>query len=141
MTLLLRLGTERVAIPLGAVREIATAVAPTRLPTAPAAVLGLFSLRGELMTLLDLAVLLGFGPQGERASHAVVLETSHGTGALAVPELPQLAELGSQMAPAERPATLGAYSVGASTGDGLDDGAFAVLLDVDALFAPDRIAG
>lgn len=139
MTLLLRLGSERVAIHLSDVREVVSAPAPTRLPTAPPTLLGLFNLRGEVMPLLDLAVLLGYGPRSDPPSHAVVLESVHGTGALAVPALPQLAELGDQMAEPEHPATRGAYAVTQQTGDPVDSSQFAVLLDVDALFAPERI--
>jgi hypothetical protein len=39
----------------------------------------------------------------------------------------------------EHPSTLGAYALGPDGGDGTEGGTFALLIDVNALFAPERI--
>jgi purine-binding chemotaxis protein CheW len=53
------LGGERYALPSAHVREVAAAPALARLPGAPAFVLGLANLRGEVVDVLDLRPFLG----------------------------------------------------------------------------------
>jgi len=56
--LLVRVGDERVALPLGAVREVVDAPTLLPVPMAPAAVRGQLALRGQHIPVLALAVLL-----------------------------------------------------------------------------------
>jgi len=73
------------ALPLTAIREIATTRPPTRLPECPPAVLGLANLRGTILLVLDLRPLLGYGPTtGSPAQRLLVLEDRVGPTALAV---------------------------------------------------------
>ncbi len=70
-------GAQRFALELTAIREIVPAHAATRLPGSPAWVLGLFNLRGLVLTVIDLASRLGLEP-GPAAS-VVVLEVDDRT--------------------------------------------------------------
>jgi purine-binding chemotaxis protein CheW len=64
----------RYACSLDAVREIVSFRVGTRLPGAPAHVVGLINLRGRLLTVVDLAVFLGGRDAGEaRAAGSIVL--------------------------------------------------------------------
>jgi len=56
---LLPVGADLYAVPMGWVREVVAVPPPTRLVTAPPLVLGLFNLRGQIVPLLDTAALLG----------------------------------------------------------------------------------
>jgi purine-binding chemotaxis protein CheW len=60
------------ACELGAVREIVTSRAATRLPGAPDWVRGLINLRGTLVTVVDLAVRFGGADSGPSKSIVVV---------------------------------------------------------------------
>lgn len=64
-------GGRRFAWELTAIKEIVPARAVTRLPGAPAWVLGLLNLRGLVLTVIDLPGLLGL-PSGAGASFVVV---------------------------------------------------------------------
>ena len=65
----------------------------TPLATAPAVVLGLFNLRGEIVPLFDTAALLGVGHR-HAGRFAAVVHTAHGPAALAATGFPQRADLG-----------------------------------------------
>ncbi|MDQ1734444.1 MAG: purine-binding chemotaxis protein CheW [Pseudonocardiales bacterium] len=130
-TVLLPVGADLYAVPIGWIREVLAAPAITRLVTAPAVLLGLMNLRGEIVPLLDTAALLGVGTVGT-GSFAAVMHTSHGPAALAVSGLPQRAELGSPTGPSELPGTAGTYRL---------DKRVAVLLDLAVLLTPERIGG
>jgi chemotaxis signal transduction protein len=70
-----RLDAHWLALPTTAVREVAPARPPTRLPECPPAVLGLSNLRGTILVVLDLRPLLGYGPaSGGRRRRLLVLE-------------------------------------------------------------------
>jgi purine-binding chemotaxis protein CheW len=84
---LLPVGDALYAVPTSWVREVVTTPALTRLVTAPATVLGLFNLRGEIVPLLDVAALLGAGRTGPVA-FAVVLDTRLGVVALSATSFP-----------------------------------------------------
>jgi purine-binding chemotaxis protein CheW len=64
-----RLGADRYAVPIVAVREILRVGKLTPVSTAPAFVLGVINLRGVIMTVLDLRVFFGLepGPVGAEA--------------------------------------------------------------------------
>jgi purine-binding chemotaxis protein CheW len=131
-TVLLPVGADLYAVPIESVREVVAAPSVTRLVTAPAHVVGLINLRGEIVPLLDTAaLLLGVGTVGP-LSFAVVLHTPHGPVALAVTGLPERAELSVSCGTSELPGTAGIYQV---------DRQVAVLLNLAALLVPDRLDG
>ena len=111
------------AVPMDAVREVARAPILTRLPTAPALVLGLFNLRGEIVPLLDTPALMGLG-RIPNCSFVAVVRSSLGPAGLAATALPEPAVLGEPVGSSESPATAGTYAVGRR---------LAVLLDIEEL--------
>ena len=62
------------AVPIETVREVHPLERVTRVPNAPAEVLGILNLRGRVLTLFDLAGALGIPPGGRPNTHAIVLE-------------------------------------------------------------------
>lgn len=119
---LVPVGEELYAVPIGWVREVVTAPTLTRLVTAPPVVLGLFNLRGEIVPLLDTAALLGVGRIGPVA-FAVVLDTHLGAVGLSADAIPTRRLLGTPLGPSQ----LGGaetYRVGRQ---------LAVLVDVQAM--------
>jgi purine-binding chemotaxis protein CheW len=73
------------ACDLEAVREIVSARAATRLPGAPAWVLGIINLRGTLVTVVDLAVRFGAGAGASKS--IVVVEASGKSFGIGVDEV------------------------------------------------------
>jgi chemotaxis signal transduction protein len=128
-TILLPLDAELYGLPIDCVREVLAAPIVTRLATAPAAVLGLINLRGEIVPLLDTAALLGVG-SSTTVAFAVVVNTPDGPAALAVTGFPERAELVTQVTTSELPGTGGIYQL---------DRRAVVLLDPVALLAPERL--
>lgn len=80
--LVLRVGAERVALPVRALRELVDAPTITPVPLAPAALCGHCSLRGQHLPVLDLGVLLGIARDGADVRIAAV--AAEGGYALAV---------------------------------------------------------
>jgi purine-binding chemotaxis protein CheW len=119
------------AVAMDWVREVVTAPPLTPLVTAPEVVLGLFNLRGEVVPLLDTAMLLGLGAVGTVA-FAVVLQSRSGLVGLAATGLPWRAELDGTVGPSELPGTAGSYRV---------DGLVAVLLDPPTLLESRQLRG
>jgi purine-binding chemotaxis protein CheW len=119
--ILVPVGADLYAVPIGWVREVVTAPLVTRLVTAPSLVLGLFNLRGEIVPLLDTAALLGVG-RGDAVSYALVLQTPLGPVALSATAIPHRALLDEPVGPTELTGCLGSYRVGDQ---------LAVLLDVE----------
>ncbi|HJQ48311.1 MAG TPA: chemotaxis protein CheW [Amycolatopsis sp.] len=122
---LLPVDDELYALPVSDVREVAAAPRPTRLVTAPSAVLGLFNLRGEIIPLWDVAALLNVGAIAA-PRFAIVLSDPPGRAAVATVAAPHRAVLGSPVDTSELPGTAGAYRVGDRV---------AVLIDPSALFS------
>ena len=121
--ILVPVGADLYAVPIGWVREVVTSPPLTPLVTAPAMVLGLFNLRGEIVPLLDAASLLGVG-NIESVAFALVLQTHLGPVALSATAFPERAQLDEPVGPSEIANGVGSYRVN----DNL-----AVLLDVEAL--------
>jgi purine-binding chemotaxis protein CheW len=70
-----RLGRDRYALPLSAIREVVVApVRYTRVPRAPAPVRGVVNLRGRVVPVIDLAMLLEVARAGERQERIILLE-------------------------------------------------------------------
>ncbi len=74
-----RVGAERFAIPLAAVREVVLPQPPfARVPRASEAVRGVMNLRGRVVAVVDLAALVGLAPQRLDAAAGQVLILDHG---------------------------------------------------------------
>ncbi len=72
-----RIGAERFALPLEAVREVVPPQPPfARVPRASDAVRGVMNLRGRVVAVVDLAALVGLAPQplDDRAGLVLVLD-------------------------------------------------------------------
>ena len=117
------IGEDRYAVATSVVREVVIDPLPTRLPTAPATVLGAFNLRGEVVPMFDTAELLGIG-RVVGTPAAVVINTTAGPAALVVSDLPRFVVLDSEVGPSELRGTAGIFSV---------DGDVVVMLDVEAI--------
>jgi chemotaxis signal transduction protein len=128
-TVVLPLGTDNYAVPIGWVREVLAAPAVTRLATAPPVTLGLINVRGEIVPLLDTARLLGVGTIAT-APFVAVIRTQHGPAALAATAIPQRADLGDPIGNSELLGTAGSYQLGRQV---------VVLLDMQALLTPDHL--
>ena len=131
--LLLHIGEDAYAIPMETAREVLVGQTLTPLPAAPSSVLGLCNVRGEILPVFDTAALLGTGPMDALTAIAIV-ETSLGLAGLAASDTGEAIELGEPAGPTEGPGTAGAFAIGADVG-------VAVLIDVEALLAPARVAG
>jgi chemotaxis signal transduction protein len=77
-------GDRRIGVDMRSVREIIDSPQPTPLPLTPTFVLGLFNLRGEVVTLLDLASFVGATPSSDRVCERTVV-LDHGNLRMAVP--------------------------------------------------------
>jgi chemotaxis signal transduction protein len=126
----LRVGDDDYAVPMASAREVLAAPEITRLPTAPSSVLGVCNVRGEIIPVFDTGVLLGLGRSSSFQSIAIV-ETALGPAGLASGEVGESIELGDAVGDTDGPATVGAFAVG---------GGLAVLIDVEALLSPARVA-
>ena len=120
------IGEDRYAVPTSAVREVVSEPRPTRLPTAPATLLGAFNLRGEVIPMFDTAALLGIGKLAD-APIAVVVNTTAGPAALVVTGLPKFVVLEAEAGTSELRGTLGVYTI---------DHGVAVMLDIEAMLVP-----
>jgi purine-binding chemotaxis protein CheW len=109
--LLLPIGDDLYAVPIGTVREVVTAPTVTALPTAPRGVLGVFNLRGSVLPILDSGLLLGREALGG-ASCAVVVDGGAGDAALVTSGVPVVVDLDRPVQPSRTPGTVGTYQVG-----------------------------
>lgn len=92
--LLCRVGSERFALPLAAVREVVAAPPAARLPGAPDAVRGVANVHGTLVTVFSAARLLGF-PEGSAGEWLIVLSLTGGRVGLEVDEVEDLDQAGA----------------------------------------------
>jgi purine-binding chemotaxis protein CheW len=70
-----RLGRDRYALPLSAIREVVVAPARyTRVPRAPPPVRGVVNLRGRVVPVVDLGHLLEVPATGERLERVILLD-------------------------------------------------------------------
>lgn len=102
--LLVPVDADVLAVPLTEVHEVLPLPEVTPLPSAPDAVIGVTTLRGELVAVLDTARLLG--RTGAAATHLCVLDADGRKVALSATGSPGLAELGEEVPGGpERPGT------------------------------------
>jgi purine-binding chemotaxis protein CheW len=104
-----RAGNEHYAFPVGGVREIAKFGQITPVPGAPAVVLGVWNLRGDVMAVLDLATLLGLG--GTEPGRIVVVEEGDLHGGLAVESVVDVGAIPEPLEPTDSEYLLGAVLV------------------------------
>jgi purine-binding chemotaxis protein CheW len=129
--LLLPVGDDLYALPVGWVREVVAAPTVTRLATAPPIVLGLFNLRGHIVALLDTAAMLGIGKVTTTA-FAVVVDCPQGPVGLATTGIPERGVLDQPVGESELPGTSGLYQM---------DGRVVVLINPASLLTPERVGG
>jgi purine-binding chemotaxis protein CheW len=135
--LLVRAADTLVAVEATAVREILSTPRATRIPGAPASVLGVINVRGELVTLVHGRRLLGRegddqGPGGE--TPLILLAWGGMAVAMAVDEVVDLVPAGDvEMTPREELPGIDPRLVRAV---GLHGGRSFLVLDLDALFRP-----
>ena len=128
--LLLPIGEDVYAVPIELAREVVMAPVVTALPTAPASVLGVCNVRGEIIPVFDTGAVLGLGPMTSFCAVAL-LETTLGPAGLAITDIGGSVELGEAVAVTEAAGTLGAYVAGTQ---------LAVLVDIEALLTSARTA-
>jgi purine-binding chemotaxis protein CheW len=121
-------GGEHYAIPVDSVLEIADRGEISEVPGAPAEVLGVRNLRGQVIPVIDLVTELGLQSSAER-ERIVVVEDSGRLASLAVDGVVDVGALGEVTEDVDSPYLHGAILV---------DGALVGLIDVGALF--ERIA-
>src|ERR1700736_2960176 len=126
--LLIPVGLDLYAVSMESVREVVAAPRLCSLPTAPAAVLGLFNLRGEIVPLFDTAALIGLG-RLSAWPFAAVLRTPLGPARLGASRLPEAIVLGESVGPSESHGVTGLYAVGQR---------LAALIDPEVLLIPAR---
>lgn len=129
--LLVPVGLDLYAVRMESVREVVASPRLCSVPTAPATLLGLFNLRGEILPLLDTAALIGLG-RLEDWPFAAVIRTPLGSAGLGASGCPESVLLDEPMGPSESQGTTGVYAVGRR---------LAVLIDLEALVTPARIGG
>ena len=129
--LLLPLGVDLYALPLQRVREVLPLPRVATLPTSPPSVLGVFNLRGEVVPVLDTSRVLGVDPVSGPPSYIAVVDTELGPAALVATDLPRAVELGETIGPADLEGAAGSFQV---------DNRLAVLVELDTLLVPSRLA-
>jgi chemotaxis signal transduction protein len=128
--LVLPIGADRYALDLADVREVVPDPQLTPLPGAPAGVLGVLNLRGDVVPVLDTARLLGLGPIG-RVAYVAVAELDAGLAGLATDGEPATAALEDQAGAPELETATARYALAEGV---------VTLLALEALVTPDRLA-
>jgi len=95
-----RAGGEHYALPVAGVREIAPLGQITPVPGAPAAILGVWNLRGDVIAAIDLARLLGLQSEAE-PSRIVVGEDGTVRAGLVVESVIDVGALPEALEPAD----------------------------------------
>ncbi len=127
------LGTEEYAVAIGCVREVMKSPPITEVPRAPAHVLGVVTVRGEVVPVFDPRLRLGLAgvPAGER-SRVVIVDAGGGPCGLLVDRIASVVRLrpGSIEQP---PQGLSAVSADTLAGIGRDGDRMFMVLDLGAL--------
>lgn len=137
-----RLADESYALELARVREIAKILPITEVPRAPAHVLGVMNLRGEVMPVFDLHQRLGLSRQGPsgRAARVVVVETGQGPAALLVDAVDQVIHLRPSSIEAPPPGLRG-VEADYLEGIGRAEERMVVLLQLESVIGLRRLGG
>lgn len=108
---LLRLGTESYAAPVGHVLEVAELGEVSPVPGAPPAVLGVRNLRGQILPVIDLALLLGV-PRTAPPGRLLVAEAAGQRAGFAIDQVTEVGELDGHWDEAESPLLTAAVLAG-----------------------------
>ena len=111
------------AVPMDRVHQVLRHPLVTRIPLSPAGLIGVVNVRGEIVPLLDTAVLTGTGTLDE-PPFAVLVSSGEDMVALAAQELPTAADFEEPVGAGAQPGEVGVYSNG---------GRLVVLIDVEEL--------
>ena len=111
------------AVPMERVHQVLRHPLVTRIPLSPAGLIGVVNVRGEIVPLLDTAVLTGTGTLDE-PPFAVLVSSGEDMVALAAQELPTAADFEEPVGAGAQPGEVGVYSNG---------GRLVVLIDVEEL--------
>jgi purine-binding chemotaxis protein CheW len=111
------------AVPMARVHQVLRHPMVTRIPLSPPGLLGVVNVRGEIVPLLDTAVLTGTGSLSE-PPFAVLVSGADDMVALAAQELPIAADFDEPVGPGSQPGEVGVFS---------DGGRLVVLIDVEEL--------
>ena len=120
-----RVGAEEYALPVRCVPEVGERGEITPVPGAPAPVIGVRNLRGEVLPVFDLAAALG-APDSGSGERIVVVEADGRRAALVVDAVIEVGELADPEEAVESTLLVGAALV---------DGALIGVIDVPALLA------
>jgi chemotaxis signal transduction protein len=123
--LVFRIGEESFAVPVGQVLEVAELGTLTPVPGAPASVLGVRNLRGQILPVIDLAAILGT-PRTRQPDKLVVAEEGGRRAGLALEDVTEVAILDDAMQDVESPFLSGSTIVG---------GELVEIVDIDGVFA------
>ncbi|HUY74048.1 MAG TPA: chemotaxis protein CheW [Candidatus Dormibacteraeota bacterium] len=121
--LVLAVNSAYFALSMETVHQVMRRPIVTRVPLAPAGLLGIVNVRGEIVPFLDTGVLTGTGAL-TKPPFAVLVQGADEILAVAAEELPVRADFDSPVGPGTRPGELGLYSHGAR---------LVMLIDVEAL--------
>jgi purine-binding chemotaxis protein CheW len=111
------------AVPMASVHQVLRHPKVTRIPLAPAGLLGVVNVRGEIVPFIDTGVLTGTGSLLE-PPFAVLVSGEKEMVALAAEALPIAADFVEPVGPGTHPGEIGVYSSG---------GRLVVLVDIEAL--------
>lgn len=87
------LGTEELAVPIAQVREVLRAPAITEVPRAPAHVLGIVTVRGEVVVVIDTRARLGLGDGSGSGTRIVIVDAGEGPLGLLVDQVSSVVRL------------------------------------------------
>jgi purine-binding chemotaxis protein CheW len=129
------LGREEYAIEIERIREVLKAPVITEVPRAPAHVLGVIMVRGDVIAVFDPRRRLGSPPsQAGRAARVLVCDAGEGAVGLLVDAVSDVVRLGpSDVEP--RPAGVGGPGADYIAGIGRDGDRMVILLDVAAVLS------
>lgn len=111
------------AVPMASVHQVLRHPFVTRIPLSPAGLLGIVNVRGEIVPLLDTAILTGTGSLSE-PPFAVLVSDGDDMVALAAEELPIASDLDEPVGAGGQPGEVAVYSNG---------GRLVVLINVEEL--------
>ena len=93
--LLVRVGDEQYALPIGDVVEVARLSELTPVPGAPSAVLGVHNLRGQVVPVVDLGAIVGM-PRSDARAAVVIVDDAGDLAGLAVDALLDVAAVDAE---------------------------------------------
>jgi purine-binding chemotaxis protein CheW len=120
-----RLGDESFAVPVAQVLEVADLGALAPVPGAPASVLGVRNLRGQVLPVIDLATVLGTA-RAQEAEKLVIAEEGGRRAGFAIDEVTDVGELPGTVQGTESPYL---------SGSALVEGDLVGIVDVEGVFA------